>query len=207
MPVKTKYSEDNILEAAFSVVRQSGWENCTARSIAKELGSSTMPIYSCLKSMEDLKKRILQKAVELMLQYQTRDTTHIDFLDMGLGYVLFAKEEQNLFKLLFHGPAREPTGSAPEGSAGHSVQVFHHYAFDSLIGRLADSESLEGFTMEEKEKILNKAWIFSHGLAVLLNSGVISDFGSEEIISLLKENGKCLIEGSKTLKEKEKPNE
>ncbi|MBU4318752.1 MAG: TetR/AcrR family transcriptional regulator [Proteobacteria bacterium] len=207
MSAKIRYSEEDIVEAAFSVVRQGGWENCTARSIAKELGSSTMPIYSSLKSMEDLKKKILKKAVELMLQYQSRDTTHSDFLDMGLGYVLFAKEEQNLFKLLFHGEAQEQPGHSPGGSAGNLFQRSNHYVFDSLIGRLADSESLEGFSREEKEKILNKAWIFSHGLAVLLNNGVLSDLGSEEIISLLKETGKWLIEGAKTLKEKEKQNE
>ena len=207
MPAKTKYSENDILEAAFSVVRKSGWENCTARSIAKELGSSTMPIYSCLSSMEDLKKKIIRKGLDKLLDYQTRAQTRIDFLDMGLGYVLFAKEEQHLFKLLFHDTIggnrlEEITNTSP-----FHFQPFKSYAMASLLDRLADSRSLEGFGSEEKEQILYKAWIFSHGLAVLMNNGVISDLGPEDITALLKETGQSLIEGAKTLKRKEKTHE
>jgi AcrR family transcriptional regulator len=199
MPGKTRYSEDDILEAAFSVVRQQGWEHCTARSIAKALGSSTMPIYSCLKSMEDLKKRILRKALDLMLQYQSRDETHNDFLDMGVGYVLFAKEEQNLFKLMFHESIQEPPGDGSNPPANVIPGPIKEYAFESLLGRLSNSDTLKMFSREEKEKILRKAWIFSHGLAVLMNNGVLADLGSDEIIHLLKETGNCLIEGAITM--------
>jgi AcrR family transcriptional regulator len=207
MPAKIRYSEEDILEAAFSVVRQGGWENCSARAIAKELGSSTMPIYSCLKSMDDLKKRIIQKAIEMMLQYQSRNETHIAFLDMGLGYVLFAKEEQNLFKLLFNDTVREEPVDKLNQSINIIFKPFKNHAFESLLGRLAASESFEGFSKEDKEKILYKAWIFSHGLAVLMNNGVISDLGSEEIVALLKETGQGLIEGAKIIHERENENE
>jgi AcrR family transcriptional regulator len=199
MPGKTRYSEDDILEAAFSVVRQQGWEQCTARSIAKELGSSTMPIYSSLKSMDDLKKRIVGKALDLMLQYQGRNKTHNDFLDMGLGYVLFAKEEQNLFKFMFQESIQKKTAEESHPSARTLLGPFQSYAFESLLGRISDSETLKAFSKKERESILRKAWIFSHGLAVLMNNGVLPDLDSDGIIQLLKETGKCLIEGALTL--------
>jgi hypothetical protein len=166
-----------------------------------------MPIYSCLKSMEDLKKSILQKSMEMMIQYQTKSQTHIDFLDMGLGYVLFAKEEKNLFRLLFKDSAEDPAEKNSRCSNAHEFGPLTAYAFESLLDRLGDSESLEGFTREEKENILYKAWIFSHGLAVLMNNGVISGLDSEDIVALMKETGRCLIEGARILKEREKPNE
>ena len=205
MPAKSKYSEDDIVNAAFRVVRKNGWESCTARSIANELGSSTMPIYSYLKSMDDLKHRIVRKGLDLMLQYQTTAQTDIVFLDMGLGYVLFAKQEKNLFKLMFHDIRETNSNKIPESSSA-AFKPFHRHALDALADRLADTNSLEGFTREEKEKILYKAWIFSHGLAVLANNERI-DPDTEEIVALLKETGKCLIEGAKIMKEKEKKNE
>jgi AcrR family transcriptional regulator len=207
MPAKPKYTEDEILEAAFTVVRESGWENCTARSIAKALGSSTMPIYSYLKSMGDLKKQIVHKALALMLQYQTRAQSHMDFLDMGLGYVLFAKEERNLFRLMFRDAGQAPVHTSSQNPEADDFVQFQSHAFASLLGRLSHSKSLEGFSMEEKRGILHKAWIFSHGLAVLINNGVISDLDPSAILSMMKETGQCLIEGARTMKGRIKPNE
>ena len=187
MPPKNKYSEDDIINAAFNVVRKSGWQNCTARSIAEELGSSTMPIYSYVSSMADLKTKILQKATDLMIDYQTRIKTDIDFLDMGVGYVLFAKEEKNLFRLMYRENINEKNNS----------ESYIGYAFETLLDRLAGSTVLAGFSREEKKKILYHAWIFSHGLAVLINNGIRSDLDETGIVEILKEFGRCLIAGSR----------
>ena len=196
MPPKIKYSEDDIINAAFSVVRKSGWKNCTARSIAKELGSSTMPIYSCIASMGELKKKFLQKATDLLIDYQTRGKTDIDFLDMGVGYVLFAKEEKNLFRLMFNDVLAEHTDKKNNRDAYFAT--FQAYTFETLLERLAHSDALSGFSKEEKEKILYQAWIFSHGLAVIINNGLRPDFDEETIIATLREFGKTLIAGSRS---------
>lgn len=194
MPPKNKYSEEDIIKAAFNVVRKSGWQNCTARSIAEELGSSTMPIYSYLSSMADLKTKILQKATDLMIDYQTRIKTDIDFLDMGVGYVLFAKEEKNLFRLMYRENINEKIDTEFEKNKDVS---FIGYAFETLLDRLAGSTVLAGFSREEKKKILYHAWIFSHGLAVLINNGIRSDLDETGITEILKDFGRCLINGSR----------
>ena len=54
MTSKVKYTHENIVEAAFQVVRSDGIEKLSARAIAKQLNSSTMPIYHHIKSMKNL---------------------------------------------------------------------------------------------------------------------------------------------------------
>ena len=107
MPIR-KFSADDIVEAAFRVIRKYGLEKFSARSIASELGSSTMPLYSGHRSMKDLEEAITKGATDLLLEYQTKERTGRGFLDMGVGYVMFAMEEKNLFRMmLFREPGDE----------------------------------------------------------------------------------------------------
>jgi len=69
MPPKQKYTKEDIVEAAFNVVREQGWEALSQRSIAKKLNASIGPIYSYFKSMANLEEAVIEKAYELLLQY------------------------------------------------------------------------------------------------------------------------------------------
>jgi AcrR family transcriptional regulator len=188
-----KFNREDIITAAFAVTRKHGWEKCTARMIARELGSSTMPIYSGLSCMQKLEDEIAKRAGDLLLQYQMKERSGDLFLDMGIGYVLFAQNEKNLFRMLYFKESGNNTSSGRIGKhRGH--------VFDAILSRLADDNILPGFSMKEKEDILYKMWIFSHGLAVLSNNGVIEAMTEEEITRLLKETGNIMIAGEKSKK-------
>ena len=62
MPPAQKTGKDEIINAAFDIVREKGFCNLNARAIAKMLGVSTQPIFSNFKNMEDLKMEIVRKA-------------------------------------------------------------------------------------------------------------------------------------------------
>jgi len=188
-----KFSREDIIAAAFAVTRKHGWEKCTARMIARELGSSTMPIYSGLSCMQKLEDEIAKRAGDLLLQYQAKERSGYLFLDMGIGYVLFAQDEKNLFRMLYF---KEPGENASPSRIGRH----RGHVFDAILSRLADEAILPGFSMKEKEAILFKMWIFSHGLAVLSNNGVIDAMTEEEITGLLKETGNIMIAGEKSKK-------
>ena len=51
--------------------------------------------------MKTLVSDLEEKAVDLMLTYQPTLSSDQPFLDMRLGYVLFARNEKNMFRLLF----------------------------------------------------------------------------------------------------------
>jgi AcrR family transcriptional regulator len=182
MPLK-KFSQEDIVEAAFKVVRAQGLEKCTARSIAVELGASTMPIYTALNNMQDLRAEIVIRASNLLLSYQTKKRTSIAFLDMGVGYVLFSQEEKFLFRMMMGDINDVPPGKK------ELYRKCSGYVFEQLEERLTDDALFAGLTKQQIHDVLYKAWIFSHGLAVLINSGKIEPMDERSITQILFEVG------------------
>jgi hypothetical protein len=167
MPVKSKFSAEDIIDAAFSIARIHGSGKFSARSIAGELKSSTMPIYSCLSSMRELEEAVLKKAIDLLITYETKRRTADVFLDMGIGYIMFAMEERHLFRMLFLSEKRE--------GFEDTKKRFRTYIIDILLDKLSGFEPMEGYTREQKRALIHRMWIFTHGLAVLLNHSIIED--------------------------------
>src|SRR4030042_199696 len=137
MPARSSFTREMFINAAFKIVRVKGWDRLSARSLAKELNCSTMPIYSYLKSMKRLNKELGKRAIGLLLTYQTTPRTRNTFLDTGLGYVLFAKRERNLFRFLFAGNDRR-------GGQGNAGKTLKEFAFKNLVPKMKGGLFLEG---------------------------------------------------------------
>ena len=95
------YSREKVVEAAFQLIREQGWPAASVRAIARRLGSSTMPIYSHAKSIDELEKDLRMKARVLLKEYQHRPYTEFALLNLAFGYIVFARDEKNLFRFLF----------------------------------------------------------------------------------------------------------
>jgi AcrR family transcriptional regulator len=188
MPPKTTFTRDMFIEAAFRVVRKEGIGKLSARSLARELNCSTMPIYSYLKSMRNLREDLQKKAVDLLLSYQNTPRSGMPFYDMGLGYVLFARNEKNLFRFIFTDASR----GLKKRKTGINLQRF---ALDSLIDNMKFDPQLEGVDGRQAENIMVKMWIFVHGIAFLLNTNQMPDDSEDYINQLIYETGKFVIEG------------
>jgi len=190
-----KFSKEDIIAAAFSVTRKRGWEKCTARTIAREMGSSTMPIYSGVSCMQKLEDEIARRAGDMLLEYQAKERSGYRFLDMGIGYVLFAQNERNLFRMLYCRDSGRDTSADRIGRQ-------RGYVFDTILERLAEEDILPGFSRKEKEDILYKMWVFSHGLAVLSNNAVIGEMTEVDITRILQETGNTIIAGARSNKKR-----
>ncbi len=83
MPPESKVTMNDILEAAFAILRQSGIAAVTARAIATVLGASTTPIYRVLKSMDLVIKELRKRALEVLDDFQTRHGESIVGLPAG----------------------------------------------------------------------------------------------------------------------------
>lgn len=191
MPPKTKFTTDDIIEAAIKAVRKNGIENLTARSIANVLKSSTMPIYYCKKSMADIEVAVIQKAWDVLLEYQLKPRSGDPYIDLGLGYVMFAKEEKHLFKCVHYEKYRDLNWDN------------YYNNFNLHLERLADYPLFGGVSKEEKERFMLQGWLFSHGIASLVNTGTgspLPQFDSEEAIkNFFIESNIIAWEGLKTL--------
>lgn len=193
MPLKSSFTKDAFIDAAFKIVRTKGWDNLSARSLAKELNCSTMPIYSYLKSMKSLYEELRKKAVDLLITYQTAPRTGQIFFDMGVGYILFAKQEKNLFRFLYQRKEGEERYQEIEKKIRES-------AFKNLTQNMKADPILEGLGEQKLKDVLTRLWIFVHGLAFLVNNNAFAD-DENYILEAIKETGRLLILGEKSSKE------
>lgn len=98
MSRKPTTTKDEMVEAAFELIRHSGHEALTARSLAAELGCSTQPIMYQFPALSELRELVYQHADAFHTSYLLAGTS---LLEIGLRYIQFAEEEPHLFRLLF----------------------------------------------------------------------------------------------------------
>ncbi|HBK02304.1 MAG TPA: TetR/AcrR family transcriptional regulator [Clostridiales bacterium] len=171
MPPKQKYTSEFIIEQATEIIASG--EELTARALADKIGSSTQPIFSQFSDMEKLKAAVYENAGKIYEKYVyevTRDMPK--YKSTGYGYVQFAREKTNLFKLLFMGKMREENESDKE----------------KIIDIVASATSYPRFVAE---KFHVMQWIFVHGIATMIATGylkwdekTVSEMISEEYFSL-----------------------
>lgn len=104
MPQKFKFTKDEITKAALNVTRKNGISGLTARALAAELGCSVKPIFGLFKNMEEVQQEVLKASNQLYQNYLREDMAkgkYPPYKASGMAYIRFAKEERELFKLLF----------------------------------------------------------------------------------------------------------
>ena len=115
MPKRSTIGREEILNAAAEVVRKRGERELNARAIAKELGCSTQPVYSCFRGMDELKAALFETAKARYhehIEEYIRLSGRSRYESYGMGFVRFAREERGLFQFLFlsgtRGPVADP---------------------------------------------------------------------------------------------------
>ena len=64
MARKEKIHKDFLVDTAFLLAKQEGFENVTARKLAAKAGCSTQPIFRLYENMDDLLAEVYLRAVE-----------------------------------------------------------------------------------------------------------------------------------------------
>jgi len=177
------YSREQIIEAAVELVREEGWSKVTTRSIAKKLGSSTMPIYSHVSSVEELEKEVRLKARELLKAYQQENYSEHVLLNLAFGYVVFARDEKNLFRFLY---LESPDRLNLENGEGMRDSFLAEFGEDSEEG-----QALKELKSSGQEAVIQYTWIFTHGLAMLVNAGTFGSNSNQSIMSFLMNAGEA----------------
>ena len=113
MAPKNKFTREEMVQAAMRVVRARGLDGLTAKTIADELGTSTRPIFTGFGSMEEVRQEVYAAAVRVYDGYTNAGLQEpIPFLGVGKNYIRFAREEPELYRVLFL--ARTPEHSATQ---------------------------------------------------------------------------------------------
>ena len=104
MPPKVKITKEEIIQTTIDLVRTGGQNLINARAIASALNCSTQPIFSNFESMEDLEQSTIISVYKIYLNFinnEVESGKYPEYKAYGMAYIRFAKEEKELFKLLF----------------------------------------------------------------------------------------------------------
>lgn len=98
---KIKFTKNDILNAAYDVMKQNGIKHISARRIAEKFKGSTAPIYANFSTIDELKKEVIRMAEEKLNEYLYRDYTGRELFDAAMGFIKFARDEKELFRAIF----------------------------------------------------------------------------------------------------------
>lgn len=115
MPPKVKFQKEEIINAALAVAGKCGIDAVTAREVARELGVSTRPIFTYYDTMEELRHDVYAQSKEQYRAYIDRGLAGpIPFMGVWRQYLRFAREEPELYRLLFLTKPDSVSGGAME---------------------------------------------------------------------------------------------
>ena len=67
MPPKPKFTKEEIVDKAFELVREKGFDALTSRELGNRLGSSARPIFTVFKDMNEVKSEVKKKAEDQLM--------------------------------------------------------------------------------------------------------------------------------------------
>lgn len=152
----------NVVKVAVKMINSKGWNSLNARSLAKELGISTKPLYRIYDNMDQIKKDILS---EIQHQYDEYITSKIDnknaLLTLCIAYVDFANDYKNLFISLF----------LSNNLKWKKIEdVFDEKWNQSTIINLVNKH---GLSFDDARELFLNMWLYANGFATLIATNQI----------------------------------
>lgn len=157
MPPKVRIAKEDIITASVEMVREKGVDVLNARAIAAHMGCSTQPIFSNYASMDELRQDVMNNAYSLYMNFlkqETESNQYPPYKATGMGYIRFAKEEKELFKLLF---MRDRSKETIADDFDESSQI-----------SISMMQKALGLPFEKAKQFHLEMWIYVHGIASLL---------------------------------------
>lgn len=181
MARKETITKTDILNAAFEMTSEEGFEHVTARTLAARAGCSTQPIFRVYHNMEELGKELFERVIAYFNTYYESFPKKNDtpFVNLGLAYISFAQKNPKLFRLLFDSENRN----------GKSL-------YDILNG--SDGAVVKEINNAKRNGCSNpgamfmKMWILIHGAACMSLTGDY-DLSEDETVTLLEESYKSFL--------------
>lgn len=168
MPRQPRFSKEDIVEAGLKIVRTSGFDAVSARALGKELGTSSSPMFTMFQDMNEVMEAIRSAAEKTFMARMDGVTDYYPaFKEFGLRLVAFAKEESNLFQMLFLGKESRP-----------------EIAEDIAKKCLSQVKQGYNLTKEQAEMLFRQMWPVACGIAALCVKHP-EDFPEEAVSSTL----------------------
>ncbi len=163
MPRKNMFTREQIVSSALELVREQGMEALTARGLGEKLGASSKPIFSWFRSMEQVQAAVMEGAdqgYQTYLKSGMQEGKYPPFKAAGMAYIRFAKEEKQLFRLLF---MRDRSHEPHQEKEGAEVAA--------LMTELVQKNA--GLNEQSARMLYLENWIYVHGIASMIATGYL----------------------------------
>lgn len=174
MPPSVKITKEDIINTAMELVRKNGEDSINARAIASALGCSTQPVFSNFASMVEVREAVMEAAEELCMEYSKAEMEkgeYPTYKATGMGYIRFAKEEKELFRLIYMRD-RSAEQMAEENRYFNDMESF--------------VQQYTGLTAEDSRLLHLEMWAFVHGIATMYATGFL-DLDRELVSKMLSD--------------------
>ncbi len=161
MPPKIKITKTDIIKNALDLIRKNGPEALNARNVAASLGCSTQPVFSNFATMEELRAAVTDAAYREYLGFLKKESEsekYPKYKSYGMAYIRFAKEEKELFKLLFMSD-RTNADTSPSEDFKEAVEMIM---------------KTNGVTYETALLMHLEIWTCVHGIGVMIATSFLS---------------------------------
>ena len=160
MAPKNKFTKKEMVDAALRVVRAKGIDGLTAKTMADELGTSTQPVFTGFGTMDVVKKEVYAAAVTVYDGYADAGLKEkIPFFGVGMQYIRFAREEPELYRLLFLSQAQDK-----EHGAMAAMRHLQELVRPTLT-------NIYHITPDEADLYFRDLWLVVHSLSSLIVVG------------------------------------
>lgn len=161
MPPSVRVTKKELINAAIELVRESGADALNARTLVAALNCSTQPVFSNFAKMEDLRQAVVEEADRRCGAYIRREVEEGEFpayKASGMAYIRFAREEKELFKLLYMRDRTKESFTHPDDLG------------DQMVATVQGNTGLD----EEEARLFHlEMWAFVHGIASMIATGFV----------------------------------
>lgn len=194
MPPVRKYDKDSIIKASLKLIESEGIVNFNARRLASYLGCSVQPIFHYFTNMEELAKEVYKSIYDFYsrLMIEASKEKEESYKKTGLAYIRFAREHKEFFKIIF----MQKTELNVNNFMASGEEV------DDII---KVGQKFTGLNSIEQKDFHKRVWIFTHGIACLVNTETVS-LSDKEVESLLTNAVRSMLLGYKEGKKYEENN-
>ena len=186
---KIRFSNEEIIEAAFALVDEGGWEKMTAKNIAKKLNCSVQPLYREYKSLNEIKDEVVKRIIAISNEYTSVKHSEIVLISMTLAGVHFAIDHPNLIQASYD----------LEGSKYPEFTKTHEETFEAI----RKDPHLKEFTEIEAFYLYLHVLVYSHGLSDFIYRGYLVSYPREKLVEIAQEAVEAILEKAKRKKANE----
>ena len=184
---KTSLStRDRLVAAALAVLERDGPAAIQARTLAGEIGASTMAVYTHFGGMPKLIEAVMREGLARFAEH-TRAVPHTDdpmadLIAGGLAYGEFAMQNPQLYRLLFGLSDLGAVQKLPEGAATPWDLAEGVDALSVLVGAVERVIEAGRIRPQEPTPAATQILSATHGFVLLAMGGFIDSQGMQDVM-------------------------